>query len=234
MATEPSGGRKDFQDPQTFDQCWIDSTTTSKMADLSTDDNDTFEAFVIAACAAVNKYCRRYFNQQQADDIFLDIPLNTSRYESFTLRNRPVKSIDALYLQVTNVFNTVSTEYIQIDYNSGILKVLPDFNSLVLARLPEIDTVSSSNFWVRYTSGFEIVKAGGGFTTNDVPKSVQIATAMYVSYLFDIQERVSGLQSFKTQTYSESNSDGNFDDPKLSAFKSLLNPYRKMHTFGTL
>jgi hypothetical protein len=213
MATEPTGGTKEFANPSTIDDCWISETTTPKLAIYNTDYSAYFDAFAIAACSFVNEYCNRFFNQQQADEVFLNRLMGSRQYEQFVLRNRPLISVDNVWEQITDTFNVVNLDLMQFEKATGIVKLIGDV-STVSTILPDLVFGSTSgNIFIRYTSGY---------TT--VPSPVVMATAMYAETLFEIDNTSSAIESFKTQTYSEKA--GSLENhPKMNLIKKLLEPY---------
>lgn len=225
MGLTPDGNKFDFSNPTTFDECWVDSSTSPQLAEFATDYPTYFDSYVISACAYVNKQCNRYFNQQQADQIYLNTSFQYSDYKTFVLRNRPLATVDNVWLQITDTFTEVSTNYIQIDTLAGVVKILPDvFTASSAIRFP-LSTRNASNVWIRYTSGYEITKVDGAFTVNDVPEPIKLATAMYVSFLFEQGNMDSTAKSFKTLNYSQTNA-GGMESGKLMTINNILAPYK--------
>lgn len=234
MAVAPEGTKLNFSSPASFGECWIDATTSPAMAALSAENEGYFEALAISACSWVNSYTQRYFNKQQADQIFINQDLPQLEYIVFQLQNRPLITVDKVFLNIAGTFTEFNLEYIQVDTQAGVLKLPPDLNNLVVAATEQYGTYRQSNIWVRFTSGYEIERdIDGAFVTNDVPVEVQQATARYVQYLRDIDKRVSGVGSFKTQTYSESAFTTNQRDARLDSIYDTLKKYKQYHVTGT-
>lgn len=202
-------------DPTTLADCWVSSTTTPNMAKYAADTTQSiyFEAFVIAACAGVNKICHRYFNQQQFDQIFPNDVLWVRDYKAYPLSNRPLISVDNVWLQIVNTWAPVASAYWQLLPQEGVIKILPTFNPYALVTLPSYFWPVTTNVWVRYTSGF---------TT--VPAPVVMATALYVDYLFSRSNLIGGVSEAKTQTTDTTYAIGE-NDPVYAAITTLLKPY---------
>lgn len=214
MALAPAGGALEFTNPTNLSEAWISATTTPRLADLNTKYSSTFESFVLAACAFVNKHTKRYWNKQQADDIFLGAKLFYGTYNEFALTNKPVETIDTIWVQVADTFTEVDQTYLQLDKSASIIRITPTINIINAVSLPTGLYNNNSNLWVRYTSGYE---------SADVPFDVKLATALYVDYLYSMDSMDGGVDSFSTQTYSQKS--GTKESPKIERVMSMLAPY---------
>ena len=224
MALTPDGTKLDPVDPSTANTAWISPTSHPNLVKFAADatKSDFLNEFILDACAAINRICNRKFNKQQIDQIFKDTNLFFRDYKTFVLDNRPLISVDNMWIQVVDTFSPISLEFIQVMTREAAIKVLPNFSSNVQTTLPIYALESSTNLWVRYTSGYEVDQDGG---TNEVPRPVQQATALYVSYLFSSFDVDSGISEFKTQTYQQKNVLDADKDPLLTRIDKLLNPY---------
>jgi hypothetical protein len=123
---------------------------------------------------------------------------------------------------------------LQVDTPTGYIKILP--RAYINAAVIATDGIDNGdiNTWIRYTSGFEIVRdtIDGGFTTNDVPSDVQIATTMYVNYLYQLDSLSGTVGGFSTQTYSQKNVAGE-QSPLVQGAKELLKPYKSYIALGS-
>lgn len=197
--------------------CWIDETTMPNMAKYHADATlaPYFDSFVVAACAGINKLCNRKINKQQFDQIFPNDILWVRDYKTYPLQNRPVSSVDGVWLQIVNRWVSVVSTYWQLIPNEGLIKILPTFNPYALVTLPSYFWPVTTNLWIRFTSGW--AKA-------DVPMPIKIATCLYVDYLYSRSNLVGGVSQFSTQTYSQTAAIGD-QDPQFATIKLLLEPY---------
>ncbi len=218
--------KKDFADPTSITTCWIQSSMYPNLAKYAADATKSpyLNTAIIAACAAINKMCNRKFNKQQADEIFPNETLMYRDYKTYSLKNRPIVTVDNCWVNVTNTFAPIDLNYLQLLTEEGIVKILPTFSVYVQTTLPWYAYQTASNLWIRYTSGYA-VDYSGGHTTNEVPEPVRLATSMYVDYWFSRFELTGGVKSFSTQTYSQTSA-GKGEDPILSAIEEILTPFK--------
>lgn len=221
----PDGNKYNPRDPETLNECWITKTSHPNLAALNADPTKEpyLEEMILAACASVNEICNRKFNAQLIDYIFKDRNLFFQHYLSFALPNLPLISIENVWLNVVETFSEVSLDYLQVMTAEGIFKILPNFTAYTQTTLPLNQLSTATNLWVRYRGGFEVDQDS---SVNEVPKNVQMATALYVSYLFSSFDVESGVESFRTQTYSQKNVVDADKDPVLTRINNLLKPYR--------
>lgn len=226
MSYAPPGyTKKDPVDPTTIDECWIQSTMYPNLAKYAANSSQStyLNTAIITACAAINQMCNRKFNQQQYDYIIPNEVLFMRDYKTYVLPNRPLVSVDNVWVEVVDTFALVTPQYFQIMTYEGVLKILPTFSTYVQTTLPNFALRPSSNLWIRFTSGYAVDYSGNN-TTNDVPEPIRLATAMYVDYLYSRFSLMGGVTEFKTQTYSQKNAKGN-EDPILTAIQEILKPY---------
>lgn len=228
MSLTPPGGRLLYSNPATINECWINEAYSPRLTDLDTAYPTFFDNFVIRACARINKMCNRKFNLQQADDVFLDRSVLSYDYVTFQIKNRPVQSIDKVYIQVLDSFTEVEQNYLQLDSESGVLKVLAQVYTTAAIPYGFYANSRSINTWVRHTSGYEITSP----TVNEVPDDVREATALMVSYLFEVDQMDGTAKSYKTQTYSQTNVAGD-ESPKVMEIKEILQPYMLYTAVGS-
>lgn len=215
----PDGTCYIWADPKTINDCWISSTDFPNLAKYASDATKSpyLENAIIAACAAINKICNRKFNKQVIDDIYTNEVLAFRDYKVYALKNRPVVSVDKVWLNVTNTFALIDPTYFQLLPSEGVLKILPTFSVYVQTTLPFYAYSTASNLWIRYTSGYE---------KTDVPQDVKLATAMYVDYYFSRFNLTGGISSFGTQTYNQTNVTKPDSDPILVAINEILKTYK--------
>lgn len=222
----PGTTRMDPVDPQTIEECWIQQNSFPNLAALAANPatSEFLEAYIIEACAAINDLCNRQFNKQQQDQVFISKDMMFSEYNRFALNNRPLESVDNVWLQIGSTFSVVATEYTQIDTVSGFAKILPNILTTAASQIQNRN--DSVNVWIRYTAGYAVDYSDSN-TINEVPMAVRRATAKYVDYLFASDGFTPGIKEFRTQTYQQKNSTaGGDDDPVLSMINKLLTPYR--------
>ena len=212
-------------DPSDIITCWIQPTSYPNLVAYNNDPvkQPYLEFYIMQACAAVNRMCNRKFNLQQMDQIFLNEHLWVRDYKAYSLQNRPLISVDGVWIQVVDKWTQVVQQYFQVSPNEGIVKVLPVLNPYVQVTIPSYVWGASTNLWFRFTSGYH-VDYSTGVAINDVPAPVQMATAMYVDYLYNMSNTAGGVSSFRTQTYSETRVGGE-DDPLIKSIKMILQPY---------
>ena len=213
-----------FANPSTISQCWIEAT--DPFLQTSGLNNTEVEKLIIASCARVNQLCNRFFNQQEADEVFIWKPRTMGHKQKYVMQNDPVTSVTDIYMQLLDEFLEIQTsENLQVMQDDGILifRNYPEelqsiqISQLALARQQEV------NIWVRYTSGY---------TKDDVPEDIKFATQLIFNYLSAIASMQAGVKSFKTQTYSQTSSaggSGSNADPVMTEVDNLLMPYRKIN-----
>jgi len=222
MLTPNNLPRKVLSDPVNINECWITSASSPNLIKYAANPllSPFVNSYIIEACALINEMCNVKFNEQQVDMVINNKSLYTGSYQSVVLDNRPVQSVDNIWLNVVDTFAPVSLAFIQLDSETGILKIMPDFTTYVQTTLPITELSGASNLWVRYTAGYAIV---------DVPVLVKKATCLAVDYLFGLDGLVPNVDSFSTQTYSQKNSKGGVkEDPILSRIETLLSSYKKI------
>ena len=222
----PTGNKYDPVDPKTIDECWITPTDFPNLIAYSQDSQKStiLNNMIITACGAVNRLCNRKFNQQIIDEIWPNVYMYTSMYNEFTLKNRPLVEVEHVWLQIAANFSEVYSTYLQILTEESIVKILPTVMTTALVPYPFYLKKDACNVWVEYKSGYKIDRTDLQNIVNDVPYDVQLATSLYVDYLYSSFDMTAGITSFKTQTYSQTGSTPD-NDPKLQAIKALLRPY---------
>ena len=217
MLTPTGVTKHDAIDPATIADCWISSTSFPNLVAYSTDPikSTSLNNMIIAACAGVNRICNRKFNQQIIDEIWPNMYMFTSQYNEFVLKNRPLISLDHVWLEIAANFSEVQSTYLQVMTDEAIVKILPTVMTTALTPYPFYLKKDACNVWIEYTSGY---------TSADVPSQVQIATALYVDYLYGVFDAPAGIESFRTQTYSQNNATPD-KDPKLTQIRDMLRPY---------
>lgn len=215
MSLTPDGTKKDPINPALITDCWINSTSYPNLVSYSadTDKSAYLNTFIITACGAINTLCNRYFNSQQIDQVEPSTTLSVNRYRDIVLDNKPLITVDKIWLQVVDTFAEVSKDYIQVLTREGIVRILPNFSIYTATSLPISEFDNSTCLWIRYTSGYTVV-----------PEEVKLATSLYVDYLFQSFDTTSGVDTFSTQTYSQKQSKVG-DDTKLGAIKEILKSY---------
>jgi hypothetical protein len=165
--TTPAGTSKKvaFDNPYLTKDEYI---TTSEAIGLGIDATDPryssgeLERKILAASAAVNRYCKRYFDTQTIDETktgFTVKPMNP-RMVSNILRNGPYQKVNSVYLQVLNWF-------IQIDIaNQGYFQDFPDYGYYRLVPLLStagtgvplpaaiVDKIPLGVLWTNYRFGY--------------------------------------------------------------------------------
>jgi len=223
----PGFDKKDPVDPTTIEECWItpDSSPNLKKYALDPNISPFLEDYIIMACGMINRMCNRKFNQQQYDQILPNQLLTIRDYKTFVLSNRPLVSIDEVWVQVVNTFALLDPTYFQIMTYEGIVKILPQFNVYVQTTLPMFSLASASNIWIRFTSGYKIDRTDPDNVINEVPFPVQKATALMVDWLVGMDNITPNLSSFRTQTYSETTANAS-EDPIKTRVEMMLKPYK--------
>lgn len=219
-ALNPPGYTKvNWYDPKNITDCWIDYTTSPNIAKYHSDTTKSpyLDNAIITACAAINRMCNRKFNIQQFDEIFTNETLAFRDFKIYVLKNRPLITVDNVWLNITNTFSAIDLTYLQVLTDEGIVKILPTFSVYVQTTLPFYAYSTASNLWIRYTSGYAIA---------DVPFDVKLATAMWVDYYFSRFNLVGGVTQFSTQTYSQTNVTGKGMDSILVSIDEMLTPYK--------
>lgn len=220
MLTPNNQPRKVLSDPDDISDCWITASSYPNLAKYSADPtlSPFLNSYIIEACAFINDLCKTKFNEQQADFVINNKNLYIGSYTTIVLPNKPVQSVDNIWLNVVDTFAPVSLDYIQLDGETGTLKILPDFTTYVQTTLPMFAYGDTSNIWIRYTTGY---------ATEDVPAMIKKVTALAVDYLFGLDNLTPNIESFSTQTYSQKNSKGDKDsDPILSRIEQLIADYK--------
>ena len=226
----PDGTIKTPSDPTTITSCWIQAADFPNLAAYKTDPTKSpyLDAFILTACSAINTMCNRKFNKQQQDYTFQNTALYYRDYRPFNLPNRPLVSVDGLWLQVVNTWASVNLQFTQIIGNTNQVKVLPTFQTYVQTTLPLFVLEPSTNLYFRYTAGYAVDYSNVNSPVNEVPMVVRIATAMYVDYLYSRFTLTGGITRFRTQTYSQTSAMGD-KDPVLTAIDTLIKPYKELY-----
>ena len=201
-----------FLHPATIDDCWID--TNYPFLQPNDFSIGIKEQLIIAACAQINEMCNRYFNEQEADQVFVNKKVGNG-YVMFSLRNRPVATITDVFLQVGSQFVELNSDYFQFSPQTGVFKIFPypEASVSITTFLPYLPK-DELNTWIRYTSGF-----------SSVPENVKMATALMYNYNISTYNNPSGATEFKTQTYSERLAGTPTNNPTLTQIKLLLSTY---------
>lgn len=226
MSLTPDGHKYDPQDPQTIQECWIQSGAFPNLVRYAADPtlSPFLNDYIIMACAEVNRLCDRKFNKQVVDEIFANERLWFNEYRMFTLKQRPLAEVTNIWLQVVDVFSPIDLQYLQVDTSVGTIKILPTFSTYVNTTLPAVYLSTASNLWVRYEGGYAVDYTDPSHPINEVPFPVRMATALMVDYLFDLANVQGGVSNFRTQTYSQQNATPD-QDPKLGAIKNMLKTF---------
>lgn len=226
MSLTPDGHKYSPEHPQSIDTCWIQDNTFPNLAKYKADPvkSTYLNNTIMTACAMVDDMCNRYFLKQQTDEIFTDTILRQSKYNLFVLKNVPLITVDNVWIQVVSTFSEIGDTYLQVMPEEGIVKILPTFSTTASVPYPFYIDNTSTNVWIRYTSGYA-VDYSGTKNANDVPYDVRLATALLVDYIFASFDIPSGVDSFSTQTYSQKNSNSS-NDAILSRAKDLLKGYK--------
>jgi len=209
---------KPFIDPA-YANCWITIADPMLVSNSLTDAQK--QTLIVRACAMINRMCNRYFNKQEADEIFINDNGQIESYCTYVLANAPIVSITDIYLQLGDTFSVLdSTDNLQLFPDDGTIRLLPQPESLVGVQgvLAWQGEYSRSNMWIRYTSGYETV-----------PTDVQLATAYMYNYLYAISQNPIGIIEFKTQTTSEKYGVERRNNPLLVAIDQLLTSYKKIN-----
>jgi hypothetical protein len=218
MLTPNNRARKVFIDP-VLNDCWITNADYPNLANLVTEYGATaVNNLIVVACARINKMCNRYFNTQQADEIFINDASYYNGYYTYVLKNSPITTIDDIYLQVNESFGAIDLSYLQVFTAERTIKVLPNvITSLTTALFASAElSTGKLNLWIRYTSGY--AKA-------DVPSNVKYATALMVEHLASGQSGNGDVVEFATQTYREKRAKSS-ESPLYSMIQDLIKPYK--------
>jgi hypothetical protein len=217
MALTPDGTKNNPVDPAELSECWINSTTTPELTALNASLGATyFQTLCIAACAFVNNYCNRKFNTQTIDQIYLNETFRGLSYKQFQVDNKPLTSVTKMWVDVAGTFSEVALTYMQIDTSLGVIKIIPDALSTILTSVPIVTMPNHVNIWIRYVSGYAVA---------DIPKDLQMATALYLTYLYEQSKSDGSVESFSTQTYSQKNTGGK-GSGKMMTIEALLKKYK--------
>jgi len=234
MALTPDGTKNDPTDPQSMNDSWIQADMFPNLQKYARDEDKSafLDDYMLEACASVNEYCQRKFNKQVIDQIELNRGLGVTDYNVFVVRNRPLISVDNVWLNIGATFSSVGLDNLQIDTNAGVVKILPS----VITQLSSnsIGAFKSVNLWLRYTSGFNVDYSDDDNAENDVPRDIRRATAMYVDYLYGMDglRNQVGVKSYKTQTYAQTNASAS-EDPILDRIGKILDRYKTSAVFAT-
>lgn len=226
MAIAPSNTKISFKNPQTIDQCWINSRFSPMLDNYGESYPLYVDRFIISACSAVNRMCNRYFNKQQADEIFTNESLQAYFYTQITLKNKPIISVDKAWLNITGTFNEINLQYLMQATDQGTIKLLPDVAISSSIVTNQLYIGKTTDLWVKYTSGYVTDQADVDSNNQLIPADVALATAIIAEVMLERAMSTStGGKSFKTQTYSET-SFGFEEDPKFKQAKEMLKPYK--------
>lgn len=226
MSLTPDGSKYNPEHPQSIDECWIQSDMFPNLAKYSADPvkSTYLDNTILTACAMVDDMCNRYFLKQTIDEIFKDTSLRQSQYNTFVLANTPLVEVLNVWVQVVGTFTEITDTYSQVMDSEGIVKILPTFSTTASVPYPHYIDKTSTNVWIRYTSGYEVDYTGSE-DVNEVPYDIRLATALLVDYIYASFDIPSGVDSFSTQTYSQKNSSAG-SDAILSRVNDLLKGYR--------
>lgn len=215
MLTPNNRQRKVLSDPKTIGECWITSSDYPNLAALAADPaySAFVDKFIIQACQGINRLTNRYWNRQEADYIYINERFFYRDYQTYVLPNTPVNSIVDIYLQVNETFLPVDLTYLQLMTDERTMKIIPLLNySNSVSPVANLVGDDKLNLWIRFNSGYD--KA-------DIPEEVKYATALYVSYLVSANENLSGVKSYRSQTYSQENSTPD-SNPLFLQIKDML------------
>lgn len=122
------------------------------------------DRILLRASAAVNRYCRRYFDQQTIDETKTQFSVRPYNPQLVTvvLNNRPYAQINTIFIQVLQWFiqvDTGPTGYLQDFYDYGYYKIVPLLSSAgtgVGSPIPAqiLDHVPLGVLWTNYTFGY--------------------------------------------------------------------------------
>ena len=229
MALDP-GTIKQFKDPVVISDCWIDSSYSPLLAQYAVTYASYINAFIIAACGRVNSYCNRYFNKQQVDQVYYNESLTSFSYKTFVLKNRPVVSIDNVWLNIAGTFNEINLDYLIQDVQTGYIKLLPSATiSSALITTSEL-VQGTTDLWVRYTSGYiNSDDTPANTYEQKIPEDVKLATAMIAETLLEDSLQTADSAEFRTQTYSQKSFKSS-ENPKMNRAEEMLKKY-KITTF---
>lgn len=206
-------------DPVDKNGCWVTQADYDFLANAS-------DKQIVNACARINALCKRKFNHQIADQVFYRKSYNAVDYTDLLLENIPIKNVVDVYLQVIDSFEELSTDAIQIVPESGAVSFLA-FPETVLSNIATLAREGEYNIWFRYDSGFRI-NSDVDNTYPAVPENVKYATALMVRYQQSLANNFEGVLEFKTQTYSQKNSNPD-NNPLLMEINELLKEYITYH-----
>lgn len=213
MLTPNNRTQKFFKNPATIAECWIDSTYSPQLVALVSRYGQPYvEKLIIRACARINKLCNRYFNNQEADEVFMRIKDNFYGYQTFVLQNAPINTITDVYVGYVDGFTLLDSTYFELSAAARIFKCIP-LVSVISSLIGPANYYPSEafNLWIRYTSGY---------TTSNVPEDVKGCTADLAVYMATAVNS-GGLKNFSTLTYSQGNSTPD-TDPLLMNIKEEL------------
>lgn len=226
MATTPDGTQYMARHPERIEECWIQPDMFPNLHSESYVQNSTqfLDEIILSACAMADEIAGRHFLGQTVDQVFNDTILYQGRYNEFTLKEYPVKEVENVWLQILGNFYSVQQNYLQLNQELGLVKILPTFIITAIVPYPYYINVSSTNLWIRYKGGFK-VDYSTSTPVNEVPHDIRYATSLLVNWLWAGNNLQSGVSEFKTQTYSQKMS-GSKDDPVYQRAVELLSKYK--------
>lgn len=218
MLTPLNRTRLVLSDPAFYANCWIQDSDFPNLQSLVIKYGNAFvDNLIMQACGQVNRITNRWWNIQDADEIFINDKATYLTYETYILKNSPINSIADLYLEINDQFIPISTQFLQIFSAERTFKILPSV--FQQQQSPQIfslvNKTTALNLWIRYNSGY---------TPANMPFDVKYATALLVSYYASALNNLDGISSFKTQTYAQTFTKPS-ENPLLLQVKEMLKPY---------
>lgn len=208
--------RLSFHNPLDINSCWITANDYPNLSVMANDPTQGayIEKMIVTACAQINRLCNRYWNNQTADQIFVNDKDYYGGFQTYILENGPINSVTDMYLQVSNTFLQISPQYLQQFSDERTIKVFPFIQYAGISNtFHQVDVSSKLSFWIRYNSGPDGVNVF-------IPEDIKYATSLMVDYL----SNPSGVISFRTQTYQQVNGTRN-TNPLYDMILSLIEPY---------
>lgn len=124
--------------------------------------NGQLDLFILRACSAINRYCRRYFDVQTIDETKTRFSVRPNNPELVTipLQQRPYQSVNSIYLQVLKWYVEITREYLQEFPDKGFYKIVPMLSSVGNFGVPLpatiVDRIPLGVLWTNYTFGYGV------------------------------------------------------------------------------
>jgi hypothetical protein len=133
--------------------------------------NGRLDRILLIASAEVNRFCRRWFDQQTIDETKVGIQIQPMNPQLVTVltQNRPYTVINTIYIQVLKWFIQIDTSassgYLQDFPDYGYYKIVPLLSNSgtgIGSPLPAeiVDKTPLGVLWTNYTFGFGTALAG--------------------------------------------------------------------------